>query len=157
MEYSYFRTIIFLILLAVGGYFVFRFFSFRVIIFLFLLAVSGYYVLWFFSKLTGINMFSAIAWIFQAKQWMLLIPVFFLAFFYLAFFISALDFFKKPAQIFEMNKYHAGGLLGYWDTGSQAKVYDPSKNSYIAYDIDFWHGNLRPLPVYKFTEAFEVI
>ena len=162
MEYSYFRTIIFLILLAVGGYFVFRFFSFRVIIFLFLLTVGGYYVLWFFSKLTDINMFSAMAQCFRAEESKNLLdtyeargrwlhPVVVSVFYLLICLVVVFHFSTIPGKIFAMNKYHAGGLLGFCDVG-KASVYDHMQRAYIAYE----YSN-PPLPASTFTETFNLI
>ncbi|OHD65871.1 MAG: hypothetical protein A2176_03415 [Spirochaetes bacterium RBG_13_51_14] len=108
-----------------------------------------------FSKLTGINMFSAMAWAFRAKAPEGKKPVrllfYFTIFTYLiSFTIFFVFLFFLPKRVFDMNQYHAGGLLGYRDVG--VKVYDPSQHAYVAYPVFF-----APLPANKFTETFEVV
>lgn len=126
------------------------------IIFLFLLTVGGYYVLWFFSKLAAINMFSVMAWGFRANRIgkdfpsVVLVIMAFLS--HIMLFVAVYNFYTIPAQISDLKNSHAGGLLGYRDIGLQTKVYDPSQNTYIAYD---YFG--APFPANKFAETFEVI
>lgn len=129
----------------------------RIILYLILLPVSGYYILKLFGKLAGINMFSAMAWAFRTKKpkgYESVRPLFYGAIFlYLLAFTLLFVFLDSiPRQIFYMNKYHAGGLLGYRDAGLQARVYDPSRRDYVAYT-----NITAPLPANKFTETFEVV
>ncbi len=127
-----------------------------ILIYLILLPVSGYYLLKLFSKLTGINMFSAMAWAFSAPSSgrdsvrVLFYGVIFS--YILAFTLLFVFLISIPKEIHYMNKYHAGGLLGYNDAGLKSMVYDPSEGDYVDYKMV-----MTPLPAGKFTETFEVI
>ena len=119
----------------------------KIAVFISLMAASAFLVLKFFGKLVNVDMFSAVL---QAR------PLFNIAIiicYILSFMLLYVFFFLFPLRVFDMNKYHAGGLTGYVDEWAwDSRVYDPSKGTYVKY----LNSNAQ-LPAEKFTETFEVV
>jgi hypothetical protein len=125
----------------------------KVTLFIVFLIAVAYFILKFFGKLCNIKIFSAIKWSFRPQGlkpfWPLMLGA---AFFYLIAFILLWLFFYTPFQLADMKKTNVGGLSGYCDVDMQAKIYDPSKKTYVGY----YHSN-PPMPELRFTDAFEPV
>ncbi len=131
------------------------YYKFRILVLLLLLPVSSYYLLKFFGRLSGVNMFSAVAMAFRFDS---SVPVLhrvaaFLGFFmYLCLLVLFLSYLEFPKKLYEMDRYHAGGLMGYSTPGLHTMLYAPSEGRYV--DYYFWGG---PSEAREFTGTFETV
>ncbi len=121
----------------------------RIIVIISLMVIIAFLLLKFFGKLVKVDIFSAIS---QSRSRTLFIIIIIICYI-MSFLIFYVFFVLFPLRVFDMNKYHAGGLSGYMDqSGWDARVYDPSEGSYIKYP------NINtPLPAEKFSEIFEIV
>lgn len=131
------------------------YFKLRILILLITMTVSSYYLFKFFSRLSGVNMSSAAALAFRLDSH---VPVLhrvaaFLGFFmFLCIIMALLLYIETPKKISDLEKYHAGGLLGYHTGDMHTKLYDPAEGVYKDYYV--WGG--PPVPE-KFTETFDKV
>ncbi|MBN1535078.1 MAG: hypothetical protein JXA20_20585 [Spirochaetes bacterium] len=127
----------------------------HILIFLTLLLPSWYFILRLFGRITGSDMVSALPLIGTAKGTeegparILILAA--SAVYLMAFTIFFVILVMLPKRVYYMNRYHAGGLLGY-NRGFQVRLYDPSQRGYVDYPVYF-----SPLPAERFTEAFNVV
>ena len=134
---------------------VMTYFKFRIVLILILLPVTSYYLFKFFSALTGISIGSAVAMSFRFDSSVPAIHrvMAFLGFFmYLCMIVALLGFLEIPKQIYEFDKYHRGGLMGYNPGFMHTVLYDPAERRYNDYYL--WGG--PPTPE-RFTDTFGTV
>jgi hypothetical protein len=127
----------------------------KIIIFLIIFALTGFLVLKFFGKLVNLNMFTVMKFAFGEKtkssKSLFLLPWAACFCYTIAFLFLYISLYLFPMRISSMDKNSAGGLSGYEKDGNYM-VYDPYKGVYVSY---FWYD--APPPSTKFTETFEVV
>jgi len=127
----------------------------RLLLWLILLPVASYWLFSFFTRLSGVNMFRAVAMSFRLDS---SVPGIhrasaILGFAMFLFLVVALFLYiETPKQIYDLSRYHAGGLTGYNRDFMHTMLYDPLKGGYVEYYL--WGV---PAVAERFTEAFETV